>query len=155
MRTRNTLTHPLLCDAILARDGAWVIEEECTDGSHRPCCLIQYGAGQTDHGCPHDTFPGMATSRLLRRRRGFSHNEIAEMMNTPVAMDGAVTTPDSRCPLVGFAPARTITSQVKYVLAAGVAQTNRHICRKPSGKTKTGTQRAHRCLTLRRSLTSC
>ena len=46
MRTRNTLTHPLLIDAILTRDGAWVIQEECTDGSHRPCCLIRFGVGQ-------------------------------------------------------------------------------------------------------------
>jgi hypothetical protein len=137
MRTRNTQAHPLLVDAILAREEAWVIEEECTDGSHRPCCLIQFEGGQTDHGCPHGTFPEMATSRLLRRRRESADNEIAEMMNTPVAMDGAVRTPDSRCAQVCFAPATINTSHVKYVLADGVGQTNRHICRKPSGKTKT------------------
>ena len=72
MRTRNTLMHPLLIDAILAREGAWVIEEECTDGSHRPRCLIRFGVGQTDHGCPHDTFPGMERSLA---RNAIPHDE--------------------------------------------------------------------------------
>ena len=76
MRTRNTLTHPLLIDAILARDGAWVIEEECTDGSHRPCCLIRFGVDRRITAALM-TVPRFwrAGRRLLRRVEAFAHKE--------------------------------------------------------------------------------
>jgi hypothetical protein len=84
MRTRNNPTHHLLIDAILARDGAWVIEEEWTDESHRPCCLIRFGVGR------QITAALMTRSREWRRVvysadvERLSHKEIAEMINTPV-----------------------------------------------------------------------
>lgn len=106
MRTRNTLMHPLLIDAILARDGAWVIEESAQMEVIGRAVL---SGSESDRQI---TAALMTLSQEWRRVvyyadvEGFSHKEIAEMMNTPVGTVvswfivsvGACGPPSSRSP---------------------------------------------------------